>query len=265
MSDGRSTDLPGTDGSEPKPTIRLLHVEDDDAFADLTGEYLSRVAPEITHHSVTTVTDARRRYEQSPFDAVVCDHDLPDGTGIDFLEHVRSDDEEFPFILFTGKGSEEIASEAISAGVTDYLQKRGGSDQYEMLANRVRNAVDRHHLKRQVERGVTALETATEPIGILDEDGTYIFVNQAYADVYGLDPEDLRGVHFERIYPAEEVDRFTDEVLPRLTREGHWTGEATGRHVDGTPIDERLALTHTTSGGHVCVIRDAEHKIGNDE
>jgi len=46
--------------------------------------------------------------------------------GLEFLEVVRADDPNLPFILFTGKGSEAVASDAFSAGATDYLQKERG-------------------------------------------------------------------------------------------------------------------------------------------
>jgi DNA-binding NarL/FixJ family response regulator len=62
--------------------------------------------------------------------------------GIELLRTIREERPNLPFVLFTGKGSEEIASEAISAGVTDYLQKRGGTEQFALLANRVANAVE---------------------------------------------------------------------------------------------------------------------------
>lgn len=71
---------------------------------------------------------------------------MPGMNGIEFLESVRAIDEDLPFILFTGKGSEEVASEAISAGVTDYLQKQSGTDQYTILANRITNATSRNSL-----------------------------------------------------------------------------------------------------------------------
>lgn len=45
---------------------------------------------------------------------------MPGQTGIEFLEVVRDQYANLPFILFTGQGSDEIASDAISAGVTDY-------------------------------------------------------------------------------------------------------------------------------------------------
>ncbi|GAB7008920.1 response regulator [Halorubrum trueperi] len=246
------------DGSESNVAIRLLHVEDDAAFADLTATYLHRLDETIEHESVSTVAEARNRFEENAFDAVVCDYDLPDGTGIDFLERVRETDPLFPFVLFTGKGSEEVASEAISAGVTDYLQKGGGSDQYEMLVNRIRNAVDRYRLEQQVERSIAALEAASEPIGILGSSGEYLFANESYASVYGVDPETLVGTHWERFYPDDEVERFTDEILPIVTDEGYWTGEATVDCVGGGQVREQLVLTHTTDGGHVCIIRGAE-------
>ncbi|WP_434521722.1 response regulator [Halorubrum sp. AS12] len=238
--------------------IRVLHVEDDEAFADLTAAYFERLDADIRHEAVRTVGAARRRCRGESFDAVVCDYDLPDGTGIDLLEHVREIDPELPFVLFTGKGSEEVASEAISAGVTDYLQKRGGTDQYEVLVNRIRNAVDRHRLMRQVDRAVAALEAASEPIGILGADGTYLFVNEAYASVYESTSDDVVGTHWEEFYPEQEVERFTKEILPRVTAEGYWSGEAVVHASDGGLVRERLALTHTTGGGHVCIVRETE-------
>jgi DNA-binding NtrC family response regulator len=60
---------------------------------------------------------------------------------LEFLDRLRQHRSELPFILFTGKGNEEIASEAITAGVTDYLQKETGTDQYRVLANRIHNSV----------------------------------------------------------------------------------------------------------------------------
>lgn len=76
------------------------------------------------------------------FDCVVSAHEMPGRNGIEFLELVREEYPDLPFVLFTGKGSEAVASDAISAGVTDYLQKGSGTEQYELLANRIVNAVD---------------------------------------------------------------------------------------------------------------------------
>jgi PAS domain S-box-containing protein len=130
----------------------VLVVDDDDAMVDLTATHLSRLLPEATVRTETDPRTALSRLDTEPIDCLVSDYDMPDWTGLDLLDHVRTDYPQLPFILFTGKGSEEIASDAISAGVTDYLQKRVGSDRFEVLANRVRNAVSRQWAVREAER-----------------------------------------------------------------------------------------------------------------
>jgi DNA-binding NtrC family response regulator len=81
-------------------------------------------------------------------DCVVSDYDMHGLTGLELLEAVRAVDPDVPFILFTGKGSETIASRAISEGATDYLQMTSGTDQYTMLADRIENAVETYRSRR---------------------------------------------------------------------------------------------------------------------
>jgi PAS domain S-box-containing protein len=89
---------------------------------------------------------------------------MPTQNGLEFLQVVRNTHSELPFILFTGKGSEEIASEAISVGVTDYLQKRG-TEQYDRLATRIQHAVaeyqTEHELRERVKE-LTAIQTISD-------------------------------------------------------------------------------------------------------
>jgi DNA-binding NtrC family response regulator len=75
--------------------------------------------------------------------SIISDYDMPGMDGLEFLRTVRETRPDLPFILFTGKGSEAVASEAIAADVTHYFQKRSGPEQYELLANRIENAVSK--------------------------------------------------------------------------------------------------------------------------
>ncbi len=130
--------------------IRVLHVDDDPAFADLAATYLEREDDRIRVETATDADDGLDRLADE-FDCVVSDYDMPGTNGIEFLETVRETHPDLPFILYTGKGSEEVASEAISAGVTDYLQKRSGTEQYALLANRLTNAVEQAQARRQAD------------------------------------------------------------------------------------------------------------------
>jgi PAS domain S-box-containing protein len=237
-------------------SIHALHVDDDPAFADLVKTFLERERDEITVTTKPTVEEGMAVLHDETVDCVISDYDMPDQNGLDFLELVRAEYPELPFILFTGKGDEEIASEAITAGVTEYLQKGGGTSQYTVLANRVENLVEKYRAEQEVFRGFQALESAQEGIGILNDDGEYVYLNQAYAEVYAADREEILYDHWESLYPDEETQRFEQEILPELESEGTWTGQATGLTTDGERVTEQLSLTQLRDGGHVCVVRD---------
>lgn len=237
-------------------SVRVLHVDDEPDLADLVATFVEREDDRISVETATCADEGLSRLADADFHCVISDYDMPGKTGIEFLEAVRDDYPDLPFILFTGKGSEEVASEAISAGVTDYLQKESGTDQYAVLANRILNAVERTQAERERRRQLNAIETAQEGISILDEGGYFIYVNAAYADLYGYEPEEMVGEHWELIYRDEDVDRIRDEILPEVKDTGRWRGTTTGLRADGTTFLEDHVLATTDEGELVCTVRD---------
>ena len=127
--------------------IRVLLVDDSPDFADLVSDFLERNGFEVV--TATSASDGLSMMEDGVVDCVVSDFEMPDRDGLEFLEAVRENHGDLPFILFTGKGSEEIASEAISAGVTDYLQKGHGKEQYDLLSKRITNAVNQYRAEER--------------------------------------------------------------------------------------------------------------------
>lgn len=243
-------------------SIRLLHVDDEPSFGDLVSDFLERENDRFEIIQETNPSPALDRIDGDlDVDCIVSDYDMPRKNGIEFLESVRSDFPDLPFILFTGKGSEEVASDAISTGATDYLQKGAGTEQYELLANRIQNAVEQYRSTQERDRVYQALETATQGIGLIDDNGEYIYLNEAYTDLYGYDTADLVGEHWSQLYPEDEVTRFEEEILPTLEEEGSWAGRSRGLCHDGTLVPEQLSLTQLDSGGHVCVVQDISDRI----
>ncbi|MBB6645384.1 PAS domain S-box protein [Halobellus ruber] len=126
--------------------IHVLHVESDSQFTELTAAYLQQEIETIALSTETRATDALTSLRQADtdVDCIVSAYDFPGMNGVEFLRAVREDYPRLPFILFTGKGSESVASEALAADATDYLQKQKGTEQYHLLANRIRNAVQQY-------------------------------------------------------------------------------------------------------------------------
>ena len=237
----------------------VLIVDDDRELADRSAAFLGRELDGAETTTVTDPTEALETLTAGAYDCVVSDFEMPEMDGLELLDALRAAGVDRPFVLFTETGSEEIASRAISAGADEYLQK-GGTEELSRLANAVENLVERHRAKAQVRRAFHAIESAEEGIGIVDEDGTYRYVNDAYAAVYDRDRSDLIGARWERLYPPEETRRFYEEILPRLRRRGTWRGRAVGLARDGTPVEERLVLTQMDDGGHVCIVRTVDRR-----
>jgi CheY-like chemotaxis protein len=126
--------------------IRVLHLDDDPSFTELTGKFLEQESGAFETVSEVRAADALEHLtgETTDIDCIVSDYALPGMDGIEFLRTVRDTHPDIPFILFTGRGSESVAGEALANGATDYLQKQGGAEQYELLANRIRNAVEQY-------------------------------------------------------------------------------------------------------------------------
>ncbi len=190
--------------------IRVLHVDDEPGFAELTADFLEREDERFAVETATRTSAALEYLADHGVDCVISDYDMPEMNGIEFLETVREDFPELPFVLFTGKGSEEVASDAISAGVTDYLQKQQGTDHYALLANRVRNAVRQSRTERVAEDTQQQLaelaEHTNDVLWTFSADwDELLFVNDAYEDIWGrsvasleADPRSfLDGVHPE--------------------------------------------------------------------
>jgi len=179
------------------PGISVLHVDDDPAFADLTAEMLSEHKAQFTVETAINASEGRDRLATNSFDCIVSDYEMPSQNGIEFLETVREKYPDLPFILYTGKGSETVASDAIAAGVTDYLQKESGTSQYTVLANKIRNAVERY---RQQERAKATRNRLRQIIDLLpqfvfvkDETGEFLLANEATAEAYGTTVGNLEG------------------------------------------------------------------------
>jgi PAS domain S-box-containing protein len=137
--------------------IRVLHVDDEPGLLDLSRTLLERHGLDVA--TETAVPAALDRLEAEPFDCVVSDYQMPRADGLAFLAAVRERWDDIPFILFTGQGSEVIASDAMAAGVTDYLRKEVGTDQYQVLANRIERAVNERRVEHALAESQRRLST----------------------------------------------------------------------------------------------------------
>ncbi len=224
--------------------IRVLLVDDDADVAELTATYLERVNDRITILQERSPSDGLASLGGGNIDCIVSDYDMPETNGLEFLEAVRDVESDLPFILFTGKGSEEIASEAISVGVTDYLQKVGGSEQYEMLANRIENAVAQHSAEAEAseanEQILQMFHRITDAFFAIDNEWRITYVNQRAAEFIGYSADELVGEDFRGFFERDGAKALYDAYERAFEEQKPVTLEARSAVRPGKWVEERI-------------------------
>jgi PAS domain S-box-containing protein len=235
--------------------VRVLHVEDDSAYAELVKLYLERETPDIHVESVGSGENALDRLGGEPaVDCVVSDYDMPGLDGLELLERVRERRPALPFVLYTGKGGEEIAAEAIGKGVDDYMQKGSGATHFLTLGTRLKREVARARAEAEKRTRLEALEAAREGICIVDGDGRFRYANRAYLDLYGYERAELVGEPWQRLHTDAAVAEIEADALPHVAEHGEWGGESVGLRADGTTFRESKSISMLPGGELVIVV-----------
>jgi len=178
----------------------LLVVDDDPSYVGPVMDRLDERIGPVDVVTAETVGEGLDLLADHDVDCVVAAYALPDRTGVECLDAVRDDHPDLPFVLFAAEGSEGIASEAIAAGVTDYLPNRRTSRQYDVLADRIADAVSASRSRRdqparneELSLYKRAFAKMQEGACLYDSDGRFRIVNDFLADFYGTTRAALEG------------------------------------------------------------------------
>ena len=184
----------------------ILYVDDEPALLEIAKLYLE-CNGQFNVDIVTTIPDALTLLSTSDYDAIISDYQMPKMDGIEFLKMVRSSGNTIPFILFTGKGREEIVIQALNEGADFYIQKGGEPRaQFAELAHKVRQSIQQRRavisirdLKRREADIINFLPDATFAI---DTYGFVIAWNRAMEKMTGIRAAQILGKgNFEYALP----------------------------------------------------------------
>ena len=103
---------------------------------------------------------------------------MPEMDGIEFAKKVRSTSN-IPIILYTGRGSEEVAQRAYMVGIDDYIRKEVNPAHYQVLSKRIRSAVEKMRTEELYE---TVVENCPIPFAIIKQ-GKIVYTNNVMIDI----------------------------------------------------------------------------------
>lgn len=193
--------------------ISVLYVDDEPALLQLCKIYLER-RQEFLITVSEGATDALALLSEQSFDAIISDYQMPGMDGLLFLKHLRDIGNDTPFIIFTGKGREDVVIEALNSGADFYLQKGGDpKSQFAELAKKIQYAVARKRSERALreseDRYRNVIEDMDELICRFDHDGRIIFVNSAYCCHFGLSEDEIIGSRFRPEIHPDDLEKVS--------------------------------------------------------
>ena len=128
--------------------ISVLYVDDEEGLLELGKLFLEK-SGQFRVDTVTSADEALRILKSTSYDAIVSDYQMPDMDGIALLKAIRTEFSDLPFIIFTGKGREEVVIEAFENGADFYLQKGGQPrPQFLELGHKITAAVRRRKAEK---------------------------------------------------------------------------------------------------------------------
>jgi PAS domain S-box-containing protein len=180
--------------------LDVLYVDDEPALLELCRIYLEQTG-EFRVETVKSGDEAILHLGRKVYDAIVSDYQMPGTDGINLLKQVRSTHPDIPFILFTGKGREDVVIEAINNGADFYIQKGGDPQaQFAELSHKIKKAVER-------KRASDALQESEEKFRTIADytygweyweapDRSIVYINPSCKRVSGYSPEDFQNIPY---------------------------------------------------------------------
>jgi PAS domain S-box-containing protein len=176
--------------------MRILYVEDNPLDADLTARALNRDLEDLDLQITDRIENGWKLINEgnSPYDLIMIDLILPDGSGVDLLARLRGHQNNTPIVMMAGSSDEEIAIAALKSGANHYIVKSG--TYLDQIGSVIKTAISKYQ------------EEKTEP---------YRSIRLLYAERNPMDI-DLTLRHLNRFAPYIRMDavQSADEALSRI-------------------------------------------------
>ena len=202
--------------------FNVLYVDDDIPLLDIARSFFGR-DPEMKMRIASSASLALKMLLFDDYDVVISGFQIPGTDGTEFLRSLRSRGNNIPFILFTGRGREEVAIEALNSGA-DFCLKKGGDleAQFAELRNVVLKLARNGRIERSLNKSKERFRRLVEvsPVAICISRGLeFIYVNPSYISLFGFKSEKELFEHPLKERVAPQYRGLMIEGMSRVARD----------------------------------------------
>ena len=243
---------------EGKNRLEVLYVDDEIHMRDSFKQFMEYqfAVNVITASSPIVAFDMMKERE---FDAIVSDYQMPEMDGLEFLRKLRDSGKNIPFILFTGRGREEVVIDALNSGADFYMQKGGNpSSLFAELDYYLKLSVEKRRKEQQIaqtnERLESIIENTSDAFAIFDLNGHILSTNTAFEKTYGWSAQEAIGRELPMV-PPEGLD-FVRQKFNEVASGGrpvHYTGTRMRRNGERFEMIMTISPVKDTHGKVVAI------------
>jgi PAS domain S-box-containing protein len=184
--------------SEKNDRLRILYVDDNRIAVEISKQILT-MENNFEIETASSVAEAFQKLEKQSFDAIISDYEMPQKNGLDFLKELRAQQKDIPFILFTGKGREEVVVTALNLGADSYIYKNGLP---ETVYCELADAINKTVKQRKAEASLIESEEKFRKVFAIGHDAflistlkesTIVDVNERFAEMFGFSKQEVIG------------------------------------------------------------------------
>jgi PAS domain S-box-containing protein len=236
--------------------IRVLHVDDDAGFLAVAKQCLEEQG-QFEVDTALSVEEALKKLKDSEYDAVVTDYQMPGKNGLELLRELRQEGNDVPFILFTCKGKEEIAIEALNSGVYRYVGKEGNAEAtYAELKRSICDAVRGQRVEKLLREAESQLRLITENMQdmllITDANLICTFASASHKWVLGYEPSEMIGKNVYDFIHPDDAAKAMKAAEKAFKDDSGGTMEVRVRRADGSYIfSEGIGKILTDENGQI--------------
>ena len=248
-----------------------MHVDDDSSLLEVTRLMLRSFNSNFEVLNANGVDTALKILQEQPVDVIISDYEMPQKNGLDFLKELKRRNILIPFILFTGRGREEIAIQALNLGADGYFNKQGDPETvYGELAHGVNVVFEGRKAKLALDesenRCRTIMNQAREMIFMHDVDGRFVYVNPQASRSLGYSEEEFY------LMNVVDVDRNATRdslgaLWPKVLAGDNFTFETVHKRKDGSVYQVEVSISPIKVDGQQLVMgiaRDVTERKRNE-
>lgn len=189
--------------------ISALYVDDEPGLLKITKLFLKKER-DIQVDTAQSASEALEKLIGGQYDIVISDYEMPGLNGLQLLKSIRSEGKNIPFIIFTGRGREDVVIEAFNEGADFYLQKGGQPKaQFAELVHKIRRAVGSRKAQQALleseERFRSFVENANAFVYSITSDGILTYVSPNFEELLGLTSGRLLGKSFDSLIHPDDA------------------------------------------------------------